>query len=423
MGIYRPVYMPISYLILHLSKLNHYYPLLFELRAETIVGLASTIRILAEKRTFIILSPHYNLVNKYFALFIASIIISYILAIDRTFSWEFTVFDFIKVIIIFILVLGGIKDNKDLKIFVWFFVVLFSYLAYEPFYGFLTGTGGVQEGYGVNYIGDVGILSGHVAAANNMNQMIPIAIFLFLTIRKTAMKAIGLIPVIIFLIVLIGSGSRGGVIGFLMFCCVTIALIKNQLKYIIVVGVTAIIIVVFSATFVDTGSRITKSSIIGRLKGFNHGVEMILKGHPFGVGPGCYMKARGKYFGFTMMSHNLYGELVGDLGITGTIAWIFLIRQVFLNLFLSKRKLESLSLQNDFLYKLTMGLLISLIVRLGVGLGSHGLYYFYWYLIAALSIIVDKNVDILTSEQEVDAKAVKTGYNRGERKYEIIQHA
>ena len=235
------------------------------------------------------------------------------------------------------------------------------------------------------------------------------------------MKAIGLIPLIIYLIVLVGTGSRGGFIGFLMFCCVTFLVSKDRLKSGILVGFTAIIIMVFSATFLYTGSRITGNSIIGRLNGITHGIEMLLKGHPFGVGPGCYMIARGKYFGFTMMSHNLYGELIGDLGITGTVAWFFLMRQVFWNLLLAKRKLESLSLQNDFLYKLTMGLLISLMVRLGVGLGSHGLYYFYWYLIAALSIIVEKNVDILTSERKVGEKAGKTV--RGELKYETSQHA
>ena len=67
--------------------------------------------------------------------------------------------------------------------------------------------------------------------------------------------------------------------------------------------------------------------------GMIHGLEMVrLKGKVFGVGPGCFILARGKYFGYTMEAHNIYGELIGDLGIPGTILWFLLIRQVFLNL-------------------------------------------------------------------------------------------
>ena len=216
------------------------------------------------------------------------------------------------------------------------------------------------------------------------------------------MKIFGLIPFIVFIIVLVATGSRGGFIGFLAFCLTTVLVSDKKANTGVIIGATALVLLVFTSSFLYTGSRISSDSVTGRLIGLSHGIEMVLKGNFFGVGPGCFMIARGKYFGYTMMSHNLYGEIIGELGIPGTIAWFLFIRQVFLNLVLAKRKLESYSLQNEFLYKLTLGLLISLIVRLVIGLGSHGLYYFYWYLIAAMSIIVLKNVDNLTEKEMVE---------------------
>jgi O-antigen ligase len=271
---------------------------------------------------------------------------------------------------------------------------MYAFIAYEPAYRFLSGTEASKPMYGDIFIGEVGILSGHVALANNMNQMIPIALFLIPTLKNKALRALGILPLAIFVIALIGSGSRGGVIGFVGIAAALIYFSKNRMRSAVILTIVLIVLVAFSGMFRSTAMRIDQGQTEGRLIGIIHGLEMIrLKGHIFGVGPGCYMLARGKYFGHTMMSHNIYGELIGDLGIPGTIAWLCFIFQMFRNLIRAKRKLIALSMEKSFLYKLTMGLQISLITRLLISLGSHGLYIIYWYLIAALSIAILRVVE------------------------------
>jgi O-antigen ligase len=100
-----------------------------------------------------------------------------------------------------------------------------------------------------------------------------------------------------------------------------------------------------------------------------------------------------------MESHNIYGQLIGELGIPGTIVWFLLIRQIFINLIESKRKLKSLAMEKDFLYTLSLGIQISLIVRLFISMASHGLYYFYWYVMAALSIAILKSVEDISKNK------------------------
>jgi len=292
-----------------------------------------------------------------------------------------------------------------LKIFVWGFVLMFAYLAYEPFYGFITGTGGSQQMYGTNYISETGILAGHVALANNMNQMIPIAFFLFISVREKRSKILAIIPLLIFIVVLVGSGSRGGVVGFFVFCSLVVFFSENRRRNAVVAGVAVVLLFAVSGTITSTASRIDRSQTEGRLTGITHGIGMLRKGNILGVGPGCFVFARGKYFGFTMESHNIYGQMIGDLGIPGTVAWFFLVRQIFLNLIASKQRLRSLSREKGFLYRLAVGLQISLIVRLFISLGSHGLYYFYWYVIAALSIAVLKLTETMYENESKTAVA------------------
>ena len=61
-------------------------------------------------------------------------------------------------------------------------------------------------------------------------------------------------------------------------------------------------------------------------------------------------------------------------------------------------------MEKYFPYKLAMGILISLIVRLFVSLASHGLYYFYWYVMAALPIAIYKVVENMASNEAIDKR-------------------
>lgn len=403
MGLRKPIWAVIAYLILVYCKVSFYYPFFATIKAELVFAVLILIRLFVAGNSLNKLSPNYNPVNKYLFSFTGCILLSFVFALDWQHSWDEAVYHFIKVLILYIMLLLAVTGKKEVYIFIWSFVFLFCYLAYEPTYGYLTGTGADEHLYGSNYTADVGILSGHVALANNMNQMLPIAFFLFLAVKNKKLKLLSAIPMIVFFIGLIGSGSRGGVIGFFIFSATLVYFSKNRARNAIVLSVLLMLIFGVSSQFKSTGERISAGSVEGRLIGLIHGIEMLrVKGHIFGVGPGCFQVARGRYFGYTMQSHNIFGEVIGDLGIPGTIAWVLFISGIFKNLIAAKKKLATLSMQNSFIYYLTMGLQVSLVVRLAISFASHGLYYFYWYVIAALSIVVRKLADGIPDNQPAD---------------------
>ncbi|MCP3928438.1 MAG: hypothetical protein GY705_04985 [Bacteroidetes bacterium] len=384
LGFRRPTYAVSAYMVLIYCKMSNYYPFFAQIRAELLFGVIILLLVIVTGN--LSLNMANCKINKYLCYLVFCVILSFLVAWDHLYSWDIAVYHFIKTLLLYVLILGAIKNKKDLKIFVWSFLFLFLYLSYEPIFGFLTGTGGTQQMYGTNYIGETGILAGHVALANNMNQMLPIAWFLILGSKKKWERIAAIVCFGVFLLALIGSGSRGGIVGMIVWCSLIIWYAKNRVKM-IVFFLPLLLFLMISSSAVSTASRINLNSTQRRLTGLSHGIGILKKGNLIGVGPGCYLIARQKYFGYRMESHNIYGQIMGDLGIPGVIVTFLFMREIFRTLFEVKKKSVQAGGQGKFLLYLMIGIQVSLITRLVVSMGSHGLYYFYWYVMAALVVV------------------------------------
>lgn len=400
-GLKWTVFLSVSYLILVYCKISSYYPFFASINSELLFAILILIRLFLKGNFAIKLSPGHSAINKYLYLFIGCILLSFLFAWNRQYSWNEAIYHFLKVVLLYIFIALSLEEEKDLKIFIWSLILMYVYLSYEPIYYFITGTGGSVQYYGTNYIAQIGILSGHVAAGNNMNQMIPIIFYLFMGIQKRSLKILAGIPLVVFILCLIGTGSRGGLIGFLFFGFLVVYFSQNRFKSGSFVIILLFFIVGYTA-FTSTASRIGSRSIWQRFIGLTHGIEMVKRGNIFGVGPGCFLFARSEYFHWRMEAHNTYGQVMGELGIPGTIVWFLFIRQIFHYLNESKKRLKALSMEKSFMYSLVMGLLVSLCVRLFVSMASHSLYFFYWYVVAPLSFIIFENVKKMESITEIE---------------------
>lgn len=402
-GMKKPLYGVIGYMILVYAKLSAYYPVFGSIRAELLFGLIFLVRANLSLDSLRRLSWSYNKVNLYLYVFTGTVFLSYIFAWDHAYSWDIKVYHYIKVLVLYFMLLPSLKTLRDVKIFSWSFVLFYVYLSYEPFYGFFHQVGGQEYHYGVNYISEIGILSGHVALANNMNQMIPLAFYLIFTVRNTYLKMLSVLPVLIFFGALVGSGSRGGVAGFGIFSIVVAYYTKQRIRNFAIMIVLFLVILAGSGSLSRTASRIDSDSAWGRFVGLTHGFWIMVRGNPIGVGPGCYLLARERYFSYRMESHNLYGQVMGDLGIPGTVAWFVFIFYVFRNVVYTRRSLDGDDAPDSvFLSRLAVAIQVSLIVRLAVSMASHGLYFFYWYVMAALAIAVFEATRQKESETETE---------------------
>jgi O-antigen ligase len=386
----RPVYFPMSFMTLWLTKLSNYYPFVSQLKLEFLVGILGLVFVFLKTGSKAIprLSIKKNLVHKYFLMLLGCMFVSYLFSWNQSYSWDIKLYGFVFVIILYLMITMAVETERDLSIFIWFFVLLYAYLAYEPAFGLLTGTGGEEHLYGEIYTSDSGLLAGHVALANNMNQMLPFGYYLFMASRNKFQRILAGFIVLIFLFCLIGSKSRGGVAGFLMLGVLIVYFSDKRLRNSIFVAVIGAAMFIFSSDMGDTLSRIDSGSAEGRLTGLTHGLGMILQGNILGVGPGCFLIARSYYFGYYMESHNIYGQVMGDLGIPGTIVAILFVRQIFSYLNRSKAKLKKDGRKNEAIYVFASAVIVSLASRLFVSMASHGLYFFFYYVVAALSVSI-----------------------------------
>jgi len=340
-----------------------------------------------------------------------SVTLSFIVAWDHSYSWEHAVYHFIKNLVLYVMIVGAIAEKKDLKIFVWVFILMFAYLAYEPAFYFLTGTSGSQQMYGTNYIAEIGILAGHVALANNVNQMIPIVLFLYFGVQNRIFKIILTTCFLIFFIALIGSGSRGGIIGMVVWALCIIWFPEKRVKMVLLVSILfAILFISYGSHISQTANRINSSSLEERLIGLSHGTTILRKGNILGAGPGCFLFARKKYHGYYMESHNIYGQIIGDLGLPGIVVTFLLILHVFKEINFIKRNLDRENELQQFYYYLIVGIQVSLITRLAISMASHGLYYFYWYTLAAIIVVTRK---LLNEDGQIPSDDIEKLSNDG----------
>jgi hypothetical protein len=230
-GIFKPVFMPLSYMVCLYSNLPYHFTFLFEMRYEPIIAIAGFIRVLLVKGAFQKISLRYDKINLYLFYFILTIALSFSLSMDYKTSWNTEVYDFIGVLLLYMMIMVSVNDEKNIRIFIWGYIIIIAFLAYEPFYYYLTGTEidfAREETFGIVYKGRVGILSGHVAMGNNMNQMIPIALFSMMSVRSKVLKIPAAIPLVIFFTGLLITKSRGGVAGFMFFIALLTYYSKNR---------------------------------------------------------------------------------------------------------------------------------------------------------------------------------------------------
>ncbi len=132
----------------------------------------------------------------------------------------------------------------------------------------------------------------------------------------------------------------------------------------------------------DVGPESAKTSGEGRIEGFFTGLELWTQNPLTGVGPGAWRPATKS----SIESHNLYGQLLGEMGTIGFVAFAFLIATFMLNL----RRMRTWSARepnSDFLRNLTSAIGTSVFLLLLMGCFGHNLFRFTWLWYGGFLII------------------------------------
>jgi hypothetical protein len=396
-------YLPSAYLLTIIFRPGEINPFFAAIRFE-LIAVAYIIIMIFVKNRINRINFSYHPLSRITLVFFIVCSISIVQAYSISYSYDYAYRELYPNIILFITIICFSDSIKDVKIIAYTYIATVVYLAWLPIFNFLQGVGHLRIGAGIKHAqGETSGVGGHVALANLMTQSIPFAYYLVVYEKKILQKILCLIAVFILIIATIGSGSRGGFIG-LMICAVIITF-KSERKIMSVLVMVPCIF--FASSYTSTNYLEWISSIFNigsldysadsRTRGLLHGIEMAVKRPLLGVGLGCYGIARRDWFGWGIWAHNLYGELIGELGLAGIITWGKFIYESFVQHKMISDRLSDIKDSPAFLKAIMDAIWTILLLRLLVGYFTHSLMAYIWYMLAAMIIVLSKDTESLAN--------------------------
>lgn len=385
-----------AYLVVILVRPGEVYPILGNIRFELLVVAWIGIVIVTHRVVGKNLSLDDRISKATFAFF-GIALLSIVQAFDIKQSYDYAYSQMFPMLIFFITILSFTSRVKDIRLLIWVYLCVVAFLAWIPIFNYSHGIG--SELIGVDVLrskGQTSGVAGHVALANIMTQSLAFGYFIFLGTEGKIQKGILVGFFTIYLSACIASGSRGGFIGLLICGLIVIIRAKNR-------GITigfvlgALILASFlirgeylnwMSTILDFGQ--TEYSASTRWDGLRHGIEMAARRPILGVGIGCYGVARSAWFGWNIWAHNLYGELIGELGLLGLISWSWIVYLCFKEIGNIKAFVRSRKYIDPFFGHLADACWAVLVLRIIIGMTTHSLMSHIWYLTAGLLVVASR---------------------------------
>jgi len=196
------------------------------------------------------------------------------------------------------------------------------------------------------------------------------------------------------------TGSRAAFVGLLLWAAIVIA--RSRWRWQMAAAALAAAPILWCAlpdqlqnrfeTIVnpEAGPKNAQMSADSRIESLAIGWDLFQEYPLTGVGPGGWLKATGR----KIFSHNLYAQLMGEMGAAGLVAFAVVLVCLAINI----RAVRSAYRQNphwdrDFLYYLCQGLGVGFLLLLFEGNFGHNLFRYHWLWYAAFLIIARSCVD------------------------------
>jgi hypothetical protein len=408
LSIKRPVYGVIAYFIVLNAKIGDMYPVLGAIRFELLTAIFVMGRIVLAGRGLLDVLPRVSRVNSWLWILFFTGMASVAFSLFPAVSWSEGGYFLLKMTVFYVMIVSAVRTSGDLVKFLWAFILVTAWIAYEPVVNYLSGNVDEQL-YGAVAFGRFGAATGHVALANTLNQVMPVLVFFAFRNSKGLVKAVSVALLALLVFGVYASKSRGGFLGLMATAAGVVYFSRDRMKAALIAGAFAFVFLgVAAADYLSHMSTITEGvsssrTIADRYLGLVNGISMMIKRPILGVGIGCYAEARRYYFHYYFYAHNLYGELLGELGLA-SLAWFTFIYMVYRGASALKRVLNPAWAYDTVYIDILNAIQLSLVVRLLVGNFTHGSLIWFWFLAAALVVVVR---NVLSRERQVPYEGLK----------------
>lgn len=336
---------------------------------------------------------HAGFVKSIYCLY-AIFLVYTVFSMDEATSW-FIFNDRIVKFSMFTLFVGVlVKSKAEIILFLVGFLLAMTKIIQEGIFGILTG-GMIWQNQGIPRLHGVTLLYRHPNSLSGLAVgALPFFLFLY-RFQSKFMKLFFIGAIIGLLMIILYTGSRTGYVAtIIMFFAILLRL--GLFKFKTILTLIMIVFVALVAIPQDYKGRFGTmfQSEEERGSSANKRIEIledawaIAKKYPLGVGVAAFPYVRDIEFNRQQDTHNLYLEILTNIGPFGLIAFFIFISMLFKT---NMRSRERLLLKKDhFLAELCYIVNLYVLCRLALGLFGMDLYEVYWWFAAGLTIALSK---------------------------------
>ncbi|MDR0871408.1 MAG: O-antigen ligase family protein [Planctomycetaceae bacterium] len=409
------IWILVGYMWLFLHRPFEIWPILGTIRLERCyMGLTLIVWCIASAKTW---SGNRN--NLPLCLIAFSIFISTLLSPYNGLGENLTTENWFKVFVFFLLIMTSVKTEKDLKTLVTAFSVCYFLYMLHSFWEFRCGKGVYRMGIW-RMIGIDSTMNDPNSFGNGINYALAMILPLLALAKEQMSKDIkrvlsAFIPCYVLLscVCIMYTGSRSS-FATLGGSLLGLALLSKQRVRIFIVLLIAApciwlatperlkirYISLFDPTVLEgQDMKGADESAESRSVFFRMGIQIWKDNLPFGVGPEGFQRINPA----GLQSHNLYAQVLSELGTLGAIAYLSLIFAIIANHLQAGQLYKRMKKQGRerealYLYRVSFAVAWALFLLLVQGWGGHNAFRYTWVWYAAFQAIA---IELL--KQKADA--------------------
>ncbi len=332
-------------------------------------------------------------ISKLFIVFLISLALSIPLGFWPANSIEFMK-NFLWTFAYFILLINILTSEQRLKGFIWLYILAGGYTALSSTIAYITG----------NLVVAQGIERAESLTGTDPNTLAVTLVlhlpFMILAVPWIKNKFLRVLPIIFAaasILTIAITGSRSGVIGLV----VTGFMIWLVSKKKVLVAMLAILVLVGGWFSLDDQYKERYSSIFsshydpsteGRFDAWIAGLQMFTHNPITGIGVDNFPYAYGAGVYSThsnyLRPHNMYVQIIAELGILGLLAFGSFIYYVLRQNFRLRKRLKAEGIRGSPLLWISYAVTISCGALFVSAIFGHSLFRGHWYFCAALTVVL-----------------------------------
>jgi O-Antigen ligase len=370
----------IGYMFLFIHRPFEVWPMLGDLRIERVYMIVTILAWCVHSGKRLIPNLHHFA----YAFFALSVLVAWVLSpwMERS---QPLVEDYFKILVFYVLLVTTVRDEAALKKIIIGFVAVMGLYMTHSLREFLGG----RHVYRMGIVRLIGVDS-TMGDPNSFGATVVFSLPFVAALWRTGIAGLkGRIALVGYTglsgLCILLTGSRSSLLGLAFWALILILGSRRRFLYLGLLAAMSPLVFIALPESLQTrfetiinpevGPANAKESGEGRIQGLLTGLEL-WSSHPLtGVGPGAWRPATKS----GIESHNLYGQLVGELGTLGLIGFALVLVGFAVNAFRMKQiQREHPEWSLDLLFQVRSAVVVGVVLLLFMGNFGHNLFRYSW---------------------------------------------